>query len=271
MKKSKKRKSIYTKSFIIDRLVKLHEHWYHHDREKVQLNYNYFRLKDSNLSSAVDRSILGISGFPEAFEMAGINPLCHLKGVLYGRSDNTKEKKKRFLEVLYYLILEVGGIEKLNDSTMNSRQTFVLPSLFQENKSFPVCEKHKCPFLPISFQSIYSQGRRLYGDWKSAIKAAGFNYEDIRRKKPKYTREEVIEDLLQFVEDRQDQWSIQVLRNHNHALYKGIFNSHSNSPFFFANRPVMETVLIELQYNLKKESAPGLSPETFYETFKKTK
>ena len=134
-----------------------------------------------------------------------------------------------------------------------------------------MCEKHKCSFLPITFQSIYSQGRRLYGDWESALKAAGFNYEDIRRKKRKYTREEVIEDFLQFVEERQNQWNIQFLREHNHALYKGIFNSHNESSFFFAKRPVMETAYIELQYNLKKETEPNLSPEMFYKTYKKVK
>ncbi len=250
---------------IVNRLIEHHLYWHERDKENSQFNYQYLRKLDSKLISALDRKVFGIKGLPDAFERAGINPLCHLSGVLYGKKASLKDKKKNFLSVLYQMILEVGKLEELNDSNINSRRTFILPATFQENQSYPVCEKHNCQLLPITFQSVYAAGRRLYGDWGSALKAAGFNYGDILRKKPKYLRAQVIEDLQQFLEQNKQVWSVQFLRKNNLALYKGIFNSHSESPFCFTNRPVMETALIEVRYKLKKEVEANLSPETFYE------
>lgn len=264
-----KKKKISTKEEIIERLIEHHTNWCKRDKENSQFNYSYIRQVDSVLSSAIDRKIFGIKGLANAFKLAGINPLCHLKGTLYGKDNKIKDKKKNFLNVLYYLLLEVGSPEKLNDLNINNNQTFVLSRSFQDNKVYPVCEKQNCQLLPITFRSVYAEGRRLYGDWGSALKAAGFNYEDIRRKRPKFTREEVMEDLMEFFEENDQQLSVNALRKNNLVLYKGIFNSHNQSPFFFANRPVIETAIIELQYNLKKESEPDLTPEVFYKNRKK--
>jgi hypothetical protein len=265
---TEKRVDPLSKENIIERLIKGHTHWYNEDKLKSPFNYQYLRKLDSSLISAIDRKIFGIKGLPHAFELAGINPLCHLTGVLYGKTARLQDKKKHFLNTLYYLALEVGDPKELNDSNINSRQTLILPPAFYDGRSYKVCEECKCEILPVTFQSIYAEGRRLYGDWGSALAAAGFNYKSTRRKRPKYTRQEVMSDLLLYFKEANYKWSTQTLRKTNHALYKGIFNSHQHSLFFFANRPVMETAIIELQFYLKKESEPYLSVELFYEAHK---
>jgi hypothetical protein len=256
--------SVWSINEIVNRLINHHAYWHTHDKETTPFNYTYLRKRDSLLISAIDRKMFGINGLPDALEMAGINPLCHLRGTLYGKNASLEDRKKRFLEVFSCLLLEVGDPKKLNDLTMNSRRTFVVPSSFQANMEYPVCENCGCKILPITFQSVYARGRGLFGNWNSVLKAAGFNYLHIRRKKPKYKREEVMRDLLQFMKKRGTQWNIMDIRKQNSALYKGIFNSHKQSPFYFANLMMSDTAFIELQYHYKKKSQPEITPEEFY-------
>jgi hypothetical protein len=200
-----KRDNTLSKQNIIERLIKDHTHWCNEDKKNSPFNYQYLRQMDSSLISAIDRKIFGIKGLPHAFELAGINPLCHLTGVLYGKTAKIQDKKKYFLNTLYHLVLEVGDPKELNDSNINSRRTLVLPASFYDGRSYKICEECNCEVLPITFQSIYAEGRRLYGDWGSALAAAGFNYECTRRKRPKYTRQEVIADLLHYFKEVQYQ------------------------------------------------------------------
>jgi hypothetical protein len=248
----------------VNRLVNHHAHWHTHDKETTPFSYTYLRKRDSLLISAIDRKIFGINGLSDAFEMAGINPLCHLRSISYGKNASLEDRKKRFLEVFTCLLLEVGDSTKLNDLTMNSRRTFVVQSSSLANMEYPVCENCGCKILPITFQSVYARGLRLFGNWNSVLKAAGFNYLRIRRKKPKYKREEVMRDLLQFVKKRGNESNTMNIRKQNSALYKGIFNSHKQSPFYFANQTVSDTAFIELQYLYKKKSQPEITPEEFY-------
>ena len=248
---------------IIENLINYHAFWYEHDREISQFNYGYLRKLDPALISAIERKSISINGLQNAFELAGINPLCHLTGVLYGKKKNEGQRKERFFQVVYYLLLEVGGVQKLNDNTVNDSRTFMPPVSLQENSAYPICEEYNCTIRPITFQSVYAQGRRMFGDWASALKEAGFYYERIRRKKPKYPRTAVIQDLLRFLRERKDRFHIKELRNHDLALYKGIFNSHNESLFKFANLSVMETAFLELKYHIRKQSEPDLSLEKF--------
>ena len=179
-----------------------------------------------------------------------------------------RHKKKRFLQVIEVFSLEVGGSYNLNDSTVNSNRKFLPPSSLQENSSYPICQLYNCKIHPITYQSVYAQGRRLYGSWGSALEATGYDYEQIRRKRPKYSRKKVLQDLLRFVVERQGQFRIQELRKHDFALYKGIHNSHDESQFTFVNLPVMKTALIELEYLKKRQSEPYLSPKEHYEKHK---
>jgi hypothetical protein len=251
---------------IIENLISYHAFWYEHDREISQFNYGYLRKLDSALISAVDRKSIGIYGLQNAFEFAGINPLCHLTGVLYGKKKNEGQRKERFFQVVFHLLLEVDGAEKLNDNTVNDSRTFLPPVSLQENSSYLICDEYNCTIRPITFRSVYAQGRRMFGDWASALKEAGFYYERIRRKKPKYPRTAVIQYLLLFLRERKDRFHIQEMRNHDLALYKGIFNSHNESLFTFANLSVMETAFLELKYHIRKQSEPDLSPEKFYKS-----
>lgn len=249
---------------VIELLISHHNFWHEHDREKGQFNYGYLRKRDSALISAIERKNIGICGLQNAFELAGINPICHLTGVLYGKTKNSDQRKERFFQVVYHLLLAVGGADKLNDNTVNSSQTFIPPASLQENNSYPICEECNCRLRPITFRSVYAQGRRMFGDWPSTLREAGFYYERIRRKRPKYSRAAVIQDLLRFFRARKDRICFQELRKHDFALYKGIINSHAESLFTFADISVMETALLELQYCIKKQSGSDLSPEEFY-------
>lgn len=257
---------INTAGRVIETLISHHAFWHEHDRENGQFNYSYLRKRDSTLISAIERKSIGICGLQNAFELAGINPICHLTGVLYGKTKNSDQRKERFLHVVYNLLLEAGGADKLNDNTVNSSRTFLPPTLLQENSSYPVCEECNCALRPITFRSVYAQGRRMFGDWPSTLKEAGFYYERIRRKRPKYPRTAVIKGLLRFVRERKGQFRIQELIKYDYALYKGVHNSHNESLFTFADLSVMETALLELQYVIKKLSKPDLSPEEFYKT-----
>ncbi len=251
---------------VIENLISHHTFWYEHDRENDQFNYRYLKKVDPALIYAIGRKKNGIHGLQDAFELAGINPLCHLSGVLYGRKKNSDHRKERFLQVIYHLLLEVGGPENLNDNTVNDSRTFLPPVSLQESSSYPVCEEYNCVLRPLTFRSVYAQGRRMFGDWPSALREAAFYYERIRRKKPKYPRTAVIQDLMRFAVERNHRFHTQELRKHDSALYKGIYNSHNESQFTFADLPVMETALLELQYLIKKQSKPDLSPEEFYKT-----
>ncbi|MCP4746687.1 MAG: hypothetical protein GY874_11200 [Desulfobacteraceae bacterium] len=255
--------ALSTTDLIVDKLASYHAHWHKHDKEKCQFNYNYLRLRDLALISTIERKSVGILGLENAFELAGINPFCHLSGILYGKKNNKKKKKERFVKVLYQLMLAVGGPDNLNDCTVNSDRVFEPQVLFQKKRSYPICKKYNCELLPITFRSVYSQGRRLYGGWSTALKAAGFHYKRIRRKKSKYPRSEIMLDLLRFHVTRNGQFRIQDIRDEQFALYSAIFNSHETSPFKFADLPVMQTAFLELQYYIKKQLDPKLTIEKY--------
>src|SRR3972149_7808401 len=112
---------------IKDGLIDLHLNWHNNDRENQQFNYNYIRERNSVLIGLIERKPADIRGLKDAFELAGINPYCHLSGILYGNTKNISIRKKHFLNILYYLALEAGGYENLNDNSMNSPNTFTLP------------------------------------------------------------------------------------------------------------------------------------------------
>jgi hypothetical protein len=249
------------KAAVIEKLIHYHDFWHKHDRKRCQFNYSYLRYRDAALVSTIERKSVGILRIQNAFELAGINPLCHLSSVLYG--NNEAQRKKNYKIILYHLMLAVGGPTHLNDLSVNSNGSMEPPAEFQKNNAYPVCEKYKCRLIPITFKSIYTQGRRLYGNWASALEASGFRYDRIRKKRPKYPRSEVIQDLMRFHEAKQGRFRIQDIRSQNLALYSGIFNSHETSPFKFAKLSVMETAFLELEFHLKQQTNPKLTLEKF--------
>ena len=251
--------SRWSKERIIKVLAEYHQNWFEHDRDKTDFDFRYIRRIDSSLEKAIYSKI---GSLKRAFELAGINPYCHLKQIGYDRT-NKEKAKSRFIQLLEYIASEFG-VETLNDRNMNSGDTFLPPDFWTGNRSYPLCERLGCPLKPITFRSVYAQGRRLFGDWESAVKAAGYSYDSIRRKKPKYPREAVIRDLWEFDRHTNGQWYIRDLREKNHALYHAIYNSHKDSIFLFANWPPVPTAYLELQYLRHKANVSTLTPKQFF-------
>ena len=246
----------WTREKVVRLLAEYHRHWFEHDREEADFNFRYIRSVNPALESAIySNERLGIGSLKNGFELAGINPYCHLKKIPYDRA--------KFIELLQYIASELG-VESLNDRSMNRGDRFLPPPSWMGDRSYPECEKLGCPLIGITFQSVYTKGRRLFGDWESALKAAGYTYETIRRKKPKYPREAVMRDLLEFDMRANGRWHIQDLRDQNYALYKGIYNSDSDSVFGFANWLPMPTAYLELQYLKRKADGLEFTPEEFF-------
>ena len=78
---------------IKEGLINLHLNWHKNDRENRQFNYSYLREKNSGLISLIERKPPGIKGLKDAYELAGINPYCHLSGILYGNTKNINVKQ----------------------------------------------------------------------------------------------------------------------------------------------------------------------------------
>jgi hypothetical protein len=147
---------------------------------------------------------------------------------------------------------------------MNCKDSFLPPFGQSDDKTYPLCDALGCTLIPITFRSVYAERRRLFGDWPSALEAAGYPYNAIRRKKPKYDRNAVMRDLLEFDKLSNARWSIQDLRDQNHSFYRGIYNSHGDSLFRFVNWLPMPTAYLELEYLKRKTDGLDFTPEQFF-------
>jgi hypothetical protein len=227
---------------------------------KTTLDYQSLRKASSQLISAIDSKRF-FQSLSEAFAAAGIDPSRHLLKLSYGA--NKKQRKQKLIEVLKD-IQRTHGIELLNDNSMNDSREIPLPSALRTKGRFPECKRYKCAYSSVPLRAVYAQGRRLFGTWRSAIRAAGIEYDDVQRKIAKRDRGEYISRFCVFLKSsHKDSWTISDLRKRDNATYRGLYNTHSSSVFTkYIPEDVILCAYVEARY---KRARTNLSPARFCE------
>jgi len=227
---------------LIKNLIKAHNKWaLIHRKNKTQFNYSFLRENFSSLSSTIEKNYESLA---KAFEEAGINPDCH-----YGQY-HYKNGKKTFESVLKELLAK-NGVEGLNDNSMNKPHQIKLPSALKigTKKSYPICNKARCKENTYKLGNIYAKGRRMYGDWATAVEAIGVNYEkDVLRKIAYREWTTYVEMYAKFIRSKDFNYNISDLKDNkkNYPIYSGLTkNYREKSPLADIQPDVMLGAYIE--------------------------
>lgn len=74
------------------------------------------------------------------------------------------------------------------------------------------------------YMSLFQAGCRIYGSWKSAISAAGLDYNDYRKQK-EWTARRVLEEIRRFIEENGPDSAGLISKNYG-ALYQAARRTH---------------------------------------------
>ena len=237
---------------IISELLILHKKW-SNIRHESDFDYRFIRRENASLCSAID-SKKHFESLTESYKAAGISPNCHIKIRSYG--ENEYERKNKFIAVIKEFVI-IYGVNALNDNSINSDDLIELPRALRMGGHFGACVSARCAENLISKRSIYAQGRRLFGSWKSAVEASGISYDaEVLRKVSSRERAEYIEKFANFISKNKTNLSIKVLREKNQPIYKGLHNSHKHSPLVGAVEDFMLAALIEAEHFLCNTKEP---------------
>lgn len=207
---------------IIKSLLVLHDEFQKNNGKNEILNSTKIRQIDSRLSASIDK--LKIKWIDLLIE-SGLNPASHISQLKFKNQD---EKIVAFKKIIQYRV-QLHGIGSVSDGEMNSKSPIDLPDDFIPKPRTMKCFECGCPIFKVSKQSIYAQGRDLFGNWKSALEACQINYEDlVLKKKASLSIEEIIKNLDEFDLKNNGNWCITDIRAKAPSLNKSIYNSKDN-------------------------------------------
>lgn len=151
---------------------------------------------------------------------SNINPNCFTTKIFKG-SENRKRLINAILE-----IKDLLGVENLNDSSMNDTKYFIdLPSaLISFYGDFSLSDRYELK-PKISLAAFQRRCFKEFGSWDNALKSAGVNISDVKRKIAKHSILDLLEWFDRFVAGKQNLWTVATIRDDDHALFRAIGNN----------------------------------------------
>lgn len=160
--------------------------------------------------------------FAEALKLSGINPDCC---IIKKSNPTDPEYRIRLIEAIKHIEKELGT-ENLNDSTMNDAKRYIStpPSLLQfPSELFELSNKFQ--HTPkISLSSIQRRCFGVFGSWDSTLQAAGIDFSQVKRKKSKWSPDELVNKFDEFVNANNGVWTQTTIREQEFGLFKAIHN-----------------------------------------------
>jgi len=211
----------WTNKKIFSSIFEMHEDFLSTKKMSKEFNFSYVEKENSALASVIYRKKMS---WKEVLLGAGLDPTCHIGQFSYGR--NEKEKHKTFVSIIQNIV-ELFGVESLNDDGMNSDEKVSIPTKPEINFS-EHCLVSGCQKFKLTKRSIYAQGRRFFGSWEKALSYCGIDYHNkVIRKTAKHSEIDVIHAFDAWDKERDGKWNIADLRE-NVGLEKAIRNSRTN-------------------------------------------
>lgn len=203
---------------IIESIQELHRK---HNHNIEIFTSKHLRAYDSAIMSRLERLKVGWS---DILRESGIDPKCHIGKFSYGKS---LEEQQNTFRKLVHRISSLSGDDLLNDNTMNTDEKVDIPEDCWSDSfkgKFIECEYIGCKPIQLSRRSIYAKGRRLYGDWRTAIESSGIKYENVLRKPSSLEFEKIVKDLDKYDIETNSNWTITSIREKRHSLERAIYN-----------------------------------------------
>ena len=215
----------------------------------------------------------------DAYAHAGINPNCHLP-VSYG--SNEDEEKRHWAETLKIIATTYGGrvlaSEYMNPKDKDDRKYIRIPEMIRyPGTDFPLSQAEKTPELRIPLVSVMQEGVRLFGTkdmsshedcWKAAVLAAGFDYNEIKRKIAAANRKRFVLMFLDYLIEQKFEFRPENLTRPKYDyisyFYRGLRNTWGDSLFkeFMHEEDFLLGALIEAYFYRDKEPC---GPHQYYQ------
>lgn len=235
----------WTEKKIFRSIFQMHEEFIENNRPSKEFNFSHIEKEKSELASAISGKKIS---WKQALLGAGLDPNCHIGQFSYGQNEN--ERRKTFANIIEHLI-ELFGVESLNDNSMNSGELISLPA---DTQIGPInhCSASGCEKFKLTKRSIYAQGMRLFGSWPEALNYCNISYEDhVLRRPANYTATDVIIAFDAWDKQRNGEWKITDLRG-DVSLEKAIRNSRENKtrnlPFSEKSEDIIFIAWVNLVY-----------------------
>lgn len=211
----------WTKKKIFSSIFEMHEDFLSTKKPSKEFNFSYVEKENSALASIISRKKISWS---EILLGAGLDPTCHIGQFSYGR--NEEERHETFATIIQNLV-DLFGVESLNDNGMNSSEEVSIPTKSEINFS-DHCLVSGCQKFKLTKRSIYAQGRRFFGSWPKALSYCNIDYDiQVLRKPAQHSEIDVIHAFDAWDKERNGQWNITDLRE-TVSLEKAIRNSRTN-------------------------------------------
>ena len=215
----------------------------------------------------------------DAYAHAGINPNCHLP-VSYG--SNEDEEKRHWAETLKIIATTYGGrvlaSEYMNPKDKDDRKYIRIPEMIRyPGTDFPLSQAEKTPELRIPLVSVMQEGVRLFGTkdmsshedcWKAAVVAAGFDYNEIKRKIAAANRKRFVLMFLDYLIEQKFEFRPEDLTRPKYDyisyFYRGLRNTWGDSLFkeFMHEEDFLLGALVEAYFYRDKEPC---GPHQYYQ------
>ena len=189
-------------------------------KEKFSSSY-FLKHAPKDVEKKFGNNIRKKSGYWAAALVASkINPDCFVSARF-----KKEENKRRLIEAIKALENTLGT-ENLNDRSMNDTEKFVdLPrSLLTHSGTFELSEKYN--FVPtISLAAFQRRCFTAFGDWDTALLAAGVDLHAVKRKVASHSLDDLLNWFDSFIESRNNLWTVTTIRDEDHALFKALGNN----------------------------------------------
>lgn len=157
---------------------------------------------------------------------SNINPNCFTTKIVKGN-----ENKERLVQAILE-VRDLLGISNLNDDSMNNSKYFIdMPkALVSFYGDFSLSDRYELQ-PKISLAAFQRRCFKEFGSWDDALKSAGIDISDVKRKIASHGILDLLEWFDRFVDEKQNLWTVTVIRDEDHALFKAIGNnSLRNTP-----------------------------------------
>lgn len=218
-----------------------------HDHSREIFQYKHLKAYDAKVISRLERQKIS---WTDALAASGIDPKCHFGKFNYGKT--VDERKLTFGKIIRKIALDYGE-SSLNDNSMNTDEEVDLPDncwseAFQGN--FPECVSVGCKPKKLSRKSVYQNGRRLFGNWNTALQASGIDAKKVLRKPAAHELSEIVKALHEYDLKSNSIWTITKMRVENNSLERAIYNLKNRAQIEIPFQAISDDIVYVMWVNM---------------------